>query len=87
MFSTCVVSWTPSAAVGSSMMMSFETKLADRLIATHCRWPPDMLPIAFFKSGILMPVFSRTSIDFRNIRFSFRMLNGPRLKYLSSLPR
>ena len=52
MFSTCAVSCTPSAAVGSSMMMSFEAKVAVRAIATHCRWPPDMLRMVLLRFGI-----------------------------------
>ena len=47
MFSTCAVSCTPSAAVGSSMMVSLEWKVAVRAIATHWRWPPDMLRMVF----------------------------------------
>ncbi len=57
MFSTCAVSCTPSAAVGSSMMVSFEWKVAVRAIATHCRWPPDMYWMVLLMLGILTPVF------------------------------
>ena len=39
--STLAVSWTPSAAVGSSMMTSLELKPAARQMATAWRWPPE----------------------------------------------
>ena len=58
MFSTCAVSCTPSAAVGSSMMISLEEKAAVRAIATHWRWPPDMFRIVFDRLGIFTAVFS-----------------------------
>ena len=62
MFSTCAVSCTPSAAVGSSMMMSFEAKVAVRAIATHCRWPPDMCRMVLPRLGIFTPVRSSASL-------------------------
>ena len=39
--STAFVSATPSAAVGSSMRMSFDPQAPARAIATTCRCPPD----------------------------------------------
>ena len=62
MFSTCAVSCTPSAAVGSSMMVSFEWKVAVRAIATHWRWPPDMFWMVLLMFGIFTPVFFRPAI-------------------------
>ena len=61
MFSTIAVSCTPSAAVGSSMMVSLALKLAVRAIATHWRWPPDMLRIVLLIFGIFTAVFSSPS--------------------------
>ncbi len=58
MFSTCAVSCTPSAAVGSSMIVSREWKVAVRAIATHCRWPPDIRSMVLWMLGILTPVFT-----------------------------
>ena len=55
-------------------------KLAERLMATHWRWPPDMLRILFFRLGILTPVWRSTSRAWFSIFLSLRKLNGPRLK-------
>ena len=40
-FSTSAVCATPSAAVGSSSMMSFGSSSSERAIATVWRWPPE----------------------------------------------
>jgi hypothetical protein len=62
------------------MMISFDAKLAARLIATHCLWPPDMFRILPRRSGILTPVDRSASLACSSIFRSFRKLKGPRLK-------
>ena len=42
--STCSTSRTASAAVGSSMITSFGSKVSARAIATDCCWPPESWP-------------------------------------------
>ena len=49
--------------IGSSMIINLDAKPAERLIATHCLCPPDMLLIAIFIFGIFIPVLDKTSID------------------------
>src|SRR5262249_10282144 len=87
MFSTWAVSWTPSAAVGSSMMMSFEAKVAVRAIATHWRCPPDMLRMVFDRLGILTAVFSRALRVASRICRKSRIEKGPSLSKNFSRPR
>ena len=87
MFSTCAVSCTPSAAVGSSMMISFEAKVAVRAIATHCRCPPDMWRMVLSRLGILTPVRSSALRVASRIARRSRIENGPRLKRIFSRPR
>ncbi|MCY1380269.1 hypothetical protein D9M69_680740 [compost metagenome] len=44
--STMLPSFTPSAAVGSSMMTTCRAKAALRATATHWRWPPESVSTA-----------------------------------------
>ncbi len=46
--STLRLSLTPSAAVGSSRMTTFEPKAAARATATPWRWPPDSVSTAWW---------------------------------------
>ena len=50
--STSAVCATPSAAVGSSRMMSFGSPRSERAIATVWRWPPDSDAIGIRTDGI-----------------------------------
>src|SRR6266516_4296721 len=54
--STCPVSRTPSAAVGSSMMTSLLAKAAARATATPWRWPPERSSTGLVIVG--RPIFS-----------------------------
>ena len=52
---------TPSAAVGSSRITTFDANAAARLTATAWRWPPDMSPTTALKSGSVTCSRSSTS--------------------------
>ena len=53
--STCAVSFTPSAAVGSSITISSAFQRSAREIATACRCPPDRFSTAMSMSAIVTP--------------------------------
>ena len=52
--STCADSLTPSAAVGSSRMITFEPNAAARATATPWRWPPESDSTCWVMSWIVM---------------------------------
>ena len=54
--STMLPSFTPRAAVGSSMMTTWRANAAARATATHWRWPPDNVSTACVMER--MPTFS-----------------------------
>ena len=70
--STCSVWETPSAAVGSSRMTSFEFHITARATATDCRWPPESVATGWRIERIVV-----TASDFsvsRGLRLHDRLL-------------
>ena len=62
-FSTTPACLTPSAAVGSSRISTFAPKCTARAIATHCRSPPDRVPIGWSTSRRSMPMSSSSCLQ------------------------
>ena len=87
MFSTCAVSCTPSAAVGSSMMISLDAKVAVLAIATHWRWPPDMWRMVLERFGIFTAVRINAASVALRMALRSRIEKGPRLNSTFSRPR
>ena len=82
--STCSVCETPSAAVGSSRITSFEFHITARATATDCRWPPESVATGWRIERIVVTAsdFS-VSLVFASIGGSFSRWN----QSCSSRPR
>ena len=83
--STRAVSWTPRAAVGSSMMMSLEANPAARQIETACRWPPERRRTREPTAGTLTARVETISSALVRIARRLRNATGPNLRTSSRL--